>query len=159
LRIDLTYDGNGRIVSEVRYSDLDGAHQVGSSSYTYDQANRLIHLQQQDRSGNVLADYIYSYDAGGRLIAETDNGLTRYYVYDARSELTSDNATGVTYDLNGNRTNPGYITGKNNELLSDGTWNYQCDNEGNLIKKVRISDGLTWTYGYDLRNQMTFAEE
>jgi len=38
-------------------------------------------------------------------------------------------------------------------------WNYSYDLEGNLTKKVRISDGLTWTYGYDQRNMMVFAEQ
>ena len=38
-------------------------------------------------------------------------------------------------------------------------WNYSYDLEGNTTKKVRISDGLTWTYGYDQRNMMVFAEQ
>jgi hypothetical protein len=37
-------------------------------------------------------------------------------------------------------------------------WNYSYDNEGNISKKVRISDGLTWTYGYDHKSHLTRAE-
>ncbi len=78
---------------------------------------------------------------------------------DTTSQLTSDNGTNFSYDLNGNRTNSGSVTGPNNQLLSDGTWNYRYDAEGNLIQKVNIADGTTWTYGYDERNQMIAAEQ
>ena len=44
-----------------------------------------------------------------------------------------------------------------NELLSDGTWNYTYDAEGNTVQKVNISTGETWTYGYDLNNRMVSA--
>ena len=35
-----------------------------------------------------------------------------------------------TYDANSNRTNTGYSTGDNNQLLSDGTFDYEYDAEG-----------------------------
>jgi hypothetical protein len=80
-------------------------------------------------------------------------------LYDATGQLTADGGQGYSYDANGNRTNSGYVTGTDNELLSDGTWNYTYDSEGNLTGKTRISDGLTWAYGYDNLNRMTSAVE
>jgi RHS repeat-associated protein len=48
-------------------------------------------------------------------------------------------------------------------LLSDGTWNYSYDADGNLIGKVGVSGGinagLTWTYSYDPGNEMISATE
>ena len=37
-----------------------------------------------------------------------------------------------TYDVNGNRTNAGYITGGNNQLSADAKYDYTYDDEGNL---------------------------
>lgn len=45
------------------------------------------------------------------------------------------------------------------ELTTDGIWNYSYDAEGNLIQAVRIANGETWTYGYDLRNRLTSAQD
>ncbi|MGQ9574249.1 MAG: hypothetical protein ACUVUC_02940 [Thermoguttaceae bacterium] len=50
----------------------------------------------------------------------------------------------------GNRTMPGYQTGPGNRLLSDGTFHYQYDNEGNMLAKTEIATGTrteyTWAY-------------
>ena len=43
-----------------------------------------------------------------------------------------------TYDANGNRTNTGDVTGADNELLSDGTYNYSYDANGNLVSRSRL---------------------
>ena len=55
------------------------------------------------------------------------------------------------------------MIGPGNQLLSDGTWNYTYDADGNLIEKVGVApgpdQGITWTYTYDNRNQMTSAVE
>ena len=66
--------------------------------------------------------------------------------------------TTVTYDATGNRNNDSYTTGAGNQMTSDGTWNYTYDDEGNQTRKVRISDGVTWKYGYDNKNQLIHAQ-
>jgi hypothetical protein len=65
------------------------------------------------------------------------------------------------YDATGNRTTVttgagtvNYTTASDNRLSSDGTWNYTYFTNGNLQKKVRISDGLTWSYVYDHWNRL-----
>jgi hypothetical protein len=71
--------------------------------------------------------------------------------------LTTAGATTETYDAAGNRTNAGSVTGADNRLISDGTWNYSYDAVGNQAKKVNIATGETWTYGYDFNNRLTSA--
>ena len=137
---------------------MAGTNKVGSTQYGYD-GNQVTSIVQQDGSGTVLANYSYQYDVAGRLSAETDNGVTTNYAYDAAGELTQAGSTSYTYDANGNPTGTGYAIGPNNQLLSDGTWNYNYDAAGNLIQKVNIADGTTWQYGYDVANHMTSAVE
>ena len=52
----------------------------------------------------------------------------------------------------------GYVTGPDNRLLSDGTWNYGFDNEGNVVPKSSIATGDTWAFGYDAKNRMVSTE-
>jgi hypothetical protein len=120
---------------------------------------RMTNLVDYDGLGNVLATYVYAYDLADRLTSETIDGLTRYYLYDNTNQIISDNGTGLSYDLNGNRTDGSYQTGPDDQLKTDGVWNYYYDGEGNLHMKVGISNGLTWTYQYDERNMMTSAVE
>jgi hypothetical protein len=53
----------------------------------------------------------------------------------------------------------GYDTGSNNLLLSDGTFDYVYDNEGNRVSRTRISndpaDDKTVEYEWDYRNRLT----
>ncbi len=58
--------------------------------------------------------------------SSTSNDGTARYACNAASQLTGETNSYQTnqthaYDATGNRTNPGYSTGANNELLSDGT--------------------------------------
>ncbi len=52
---------------------------------------------------------------------------------------------------------PGYQTGPDNRLVSDGTYTYTYDNEGNTLTKTRISDGQVTTFTWDYRNRLTEA--
>ena len=112
---------------------------------------------QTDGSGNVLASYSYSYDAAGQLSSETDNGVTTNYAYNATGELIQAGST--TYSLRRQRQpDPDrHVIGPDNELLSDGTWNYTYDAAGNQIGKVNIATGETWTYAYNNANQLVSA--
>ncbi len=58
------------------------------------------------------------------------------------------------YDANGNRTNPGYVTGEYNRLLSDGTYNYDYDPEGNRTKRTEIATGAVTEHVWDHRNRL-----
>ena len=149
------YDANGNLVAQTGYAG-DGSV-VATTTYAYDAAGNLVLLTHTAADGTIIAAYAYTYDTGGNLVAENDTGTQQSYGYDGAGELTDDNGNQQTFDANGNRTNPGYVTGLDNQLLSDGTWNYTYDKEGNLAGKTNIATGETWTYGYDNLNEMTSA--
>src|SRR5258708_39752621 len=60
-----------------------------------------------------------------------------------------------SYDSNENRTTTGYTPATNNQLSSDGTYNYSYDNNGNLTQKTAISGGAYTTYTWDYHNRLT----
>jgi YD repeat-containing protein len=63
---------------------------------------------------NAVTSYTYAYDLAVRLTAQTLNGTTTSYQYDADNQLTQGGATNYGYDSNGNRNTTGYQTGANN---------------------------------------------
>jgi RHS repeat-associated protein len=101
-----------------------------------------------------------SNDPNSRITGMSNNDGTAAYSYDATDQLTGVDYSyqpdeAYTYDANGNRTNPGYVTGKNNRLLSDGKFNYEYDDEGNVIKQTDILTGEVTAYTWDYRNRLT----
>jgi len=108
----------------------------------------------------ILAGYRYGYDAASRItwIDSYLDGLSEYS-YDHTSQLTAaDHASqadeAYAYDENGNRTGGGYSTGTNNQLLSDGTYSYTYDDEGNRLTRTRLGDGHVTQYVWDHRNRL-----
>ncbi|MDR3638705.1 MAG: RHS repeat-associated core domain-containing protein [Isosphaeraceae bacterium] len=158
-RVNLSYDAASELTKLTRYADLAGNSLVASTSYTYDNAGQLT--QQTDARGTTtLAHYQWTLDADGRVTQETSTDGTTTYAYNAANELTSATSTSqpsesYAYDANGNRTGTGIQTGKNNELLSDGTYNYSYDAEGNLVKKTDIATGAVTRYTWDYHNRLT----
>jgi RHS repeat-associated protein len=133
---------------------------VGTASFTYDDAGRLTTLQHKNGSGANLASYGYNYDSGNRLTTESLNGTAAgTYSYDRTNQLTSDGTNTYSYDKNGNRNMAGYQNGGDNEITNDGTWTYSYDAEANLTKKTKGASAETWYYGYDDHNHMTSARQ
>jgi RHS repeat-associated protein len=159
LRIDQTFDGDGRVLTKSRYSDAAGTVLVVTSVYEYDLEGRVTSIVHKDGEGETLAAYAYAYDSEGRLIAKTDHGVTTVYVYDAQDQLIEAGEDEFDYDANGNREMAGYETGDANRIEADGTWSYQHDAEGNMVKKTLGEEDVTWTFGYNHRRQMIWAEK
>jgi RHS repeat-associated protein len=164
LRMDLGYDNRNDLTSETRYADLNGTQLVGTSTDTYDDAGRLTGITHKNNVPATIDQFTYGYDAANQVTSESSQqGPAHTYGYDKAGQISSDtvNATTNTYtwDKTGNRANPGYQTGTENELTTDGTWNDTYDNEGNLIKKSKGANAETWTYGYDHDNHMVWAED
>ncbi len=93
--------------------------------------------------------------------ATTDNVAN--YLYDQNGQLVSvDNSTladeTFDFDSSGNRDSTGYVVGDDNQMLSDGTWNYTYDKEGNRISKTNIATGEVVEYTWDHRNRLVEVE-
>ena len=155
LGITQQFNSNGQVAQQTRTAG-DGTVIV-TTAFGYDMAGNLTSLVHAGANGTI-ANYAYSYDTAGELASQSDGSATHNYGYDAAGELTSDDAKQTTFDANGNRTMAGYVTGPDNRLLSDGTWNYGFDNEGNVVTKTSIATGDTWAFGYDAKNRMVSAE-
>jgi RHS repeat-associated protein len=159
-RVDLSYDAASQMTGLNRYRDVLGANLVASSLYTYDLASRLTSINYQRANNTVINSFSYTYDAANRLTIETSNDGTSNYSYDSTDQLTAaDHSTqtdeAYTYDANGNRTSGGAGTGTNNQLLTDGKFNYQYDDEGNRTKRTEIATGEVTEYVWDYRNRLT----
>jgi RHS repeat-associated protein len=158
-RVDLIYDAANQMTEMTRYSDLTGSDRVASSNYTYDAAGRLTSLKHS-HNGNTIADYSWNYDRGSRITKSIDPDGTSDYSYDKTNQLTGTDNSDRTdesfqYDSNGNRKGTGYSTGANNQVLSDGTYNYEYDGEGNRTKRTEIATGKVDEYVWDYRNRLT----
>jgi RHS repeat-associated protein len=77
-KVDYTYDGVGNRITE---KDL-----LGTTIYTYDNANRLL------SQGTTT----YSYDSVGNRISKTSGGLTTFYEYNGANQLTKATPPGST---------------------------------------------------------------
>ena len=164
-RVDFAYDAIGQYQSMTRYSDLEGTNLVVESSYDYDEANRLTSLTHSN-SSETVAFYEFVYDAASRITQITDVDGTTDYSYDETDQLVEADRTDeanpdefYTYDANGNRLSSsrhgeGYETGLNNRLVSDGTYNYEYDQEGNLVRQTEIVTGAEREFEWDYRNRL-----
>lgn len=164
-RVDFAYNLLGQYTSINRYANLTGTQLVNGTTYTYDSLNRLTNLNHSNGTNNV-AFYNYVYDAASRITKITDIDGTTDYTYDKRAQLTGANHSNAnnpdesySYDANGNRITSsihgnGYVTGKGNRLLSDGKYNYEYDNEGNLTKQTEIATGKVQELTWDYRNRL-----
>lgn len=156
-RVEMAYDAASQMTGLSRYSSLTGTQVVAGTSYGYDLAGRLTDLTHQ-RGATIIADYGFTYDAANRLTQLTTPDGTSNYGYNNRYELTSSDHSyqgdeAYNYDATGNRTS--YTTGDHNRLMSDGTYNYEYDNEGNRTRRVEIATGKATEYTWDYRNRLT----
>jgi RHS repeat-associated protein len=164
-RVDFAYDGLGRFDNLARFADTAGTLPVVASSFQYDSIGRLVSLSHDNAVGNV-AFYNYVYDAAGRITQLTDVDGTVSYAYDARDQLVGAQYSNpqrtdelYVYDANGNRVQShlhggAYQTGAGNRLLSDGTFDYSYDLEGNLVQRRDRASGAERDLVYDHRNRL-----
>ncbi len=154
-QVSFSYDAASRRTQAVR---SDGSGASITTTYSYDNLGRVTEILDTSDLAGTLSQFTYAYDAASRVTSYTGPEGAIQYTYDATGQLTG--ASGAvnenfTYDPAGNRTGSGYQTGPANRLLSDGTYNYTYDAEGNLIEKTEIATGRTWTYTWDQRNRLT----
>ena len=163
--VDFGYNALSQFTSINRYSNTEGTQLVTDTNYIYDELNRLTNLTHNNGATDV-AFYNFTYDSDSRITQIADIDGVTDYTYDDRDQLIgADHSDGnnpdetYNYDANGNRIsssihNDGYVTGDGNRLLSDGTFNYKYDNEGNLINQTNIATGEIKELEWDYRNRL-----
>ena len=158
-RVDMSYDAASQMTGMTRFSDLAGTQEIAESNYTFDEAGRLTNLTH-DQNGDVLSAYQWAYDVANRITKATLPDGVSDYSYDKSDQLVDADHSyqddeNFAYDDNGNRVNTGYVTGENNQLQSDGKFNYEYDKEGNRVKRTEIANGEVTEYEWDYRNRLT----
>jgi RHS repeat-associated protein len=158
-RVDFAYNANGDRTSIERFADLAGLSLVGRTVLGYDDKRRLTDITHRNSADSILADYDYIRDLADQLISETHHGQTSTYAHDSAGQLLSATHSGqpnegYAYEANGNRQAAGVNIGLNNQILSDGTYNYTYDAEGNLTRKTEIGTGQYTEFFYDHRNRL-----
>jgi len=159
-RVDFSYFADSQYDAISRYADLAGEELIVTSGYQYDDLGRLTNLAHM-QGETTLASYGYTYDVGSRItsIDSLADGLSTYS-YDATSQLTSADHASQTdeefpWDENGNHAAENFEIGPNNKILSDGTFDYEFDAEGNMILKTNIATGETVAFAWDHRDRLT----
>jgi YD repeat-containing protein len=173
-RADFTYNALGQFDDILRYADLAGSDLVIDVDYGYDALSRLTSIEFTDAQTTVLDEFVWTFDELSRITSFTW-GTTpdvSTYTYDATGQLIAadhDDQTdeSYVYDLNGNRqlvdsdaaSGQSYQTGRYNRILSDGTYTYEYDPEGNRTKRTNTSTGDYTQYEWDHRNRLVRVEE
>ncbi len=167
-QLQLWRNARGDITELRRFSDGNGAREIGRSSIRYSadcgcQVEQIEHviatnqpwpeatlklsrlpdgtLTGMEEGTNVLA---FTHDAAGQLTGVTSNGTAR---------------ESYTYDANGNRTashrHAGYRLAPANRVVQAGPWMLEYDDEGNLLTKSNGVTGVSLAFTWDHRNRLT----
>jgi RHS repeat-associated protein len=147
-----SFDAEGRVLTQVIYSDTSQTTILASSTMSYDAAGRLYQVKENGKTTT------HTYDSLGRLASYSDGeGNTMSYGYDAANNLTT-----LTYPGNLTVT---YTYDANNRLESvtdwrqnGGTITYTYDAAGRLRKTER-PNGTKRNQVYDAVEQLRFIEE
>ncbi|ELS31458.1 RHS repeat-associated core domain protein [Pseudanabaena biceps PCC 7429] len=147
-----------QVINKKRYA---GSDLVVDTNHVYDQLNRFTNITHSNGTGaNTIASYSQNYDQGDRITGISSNDGNSSYTYDDTNQLVSgeydfqDNES-YSYDSNGNRTNDGYVTGINNQLLEDNKYLYEYDLVGNRTKRTDKSTNEVMEYRWDIRDRLT----
>ncbi len=168
-RVDFIYNSVGRETEILRFADLSAEQLISRTQRSYDFGSASDGIIHEDGEGRLLANYDYDYDHAG-LIDEVrfthhDQALSNEidFAYDLAGQVVQSQQTGsdlenFEFDANGNPVGADVVQSTGNQIQSDGQFEYEYDDEGNLIKKTEITTGIKTTYSYDHRNRLTHVE-
>lgn len=168
-RLSRTLQDMNGIAAETKFSYdvLDNLTQVNDpkgldTNYTYNGFGDLTQLQSPDTGITT-----YTYDSAGNRASQTDaRGVTTTYGYDALNRLTSiayptaSLNTGYVYDTTQAvcQSGEGFSVGRLTKIVDgSGSTSYCYDRFGNLVRKVQVTNGQTFTlrYLFNTAGQMT----
>lgn len=160
---DFLYNAADRVIEISRFSDLEATQLVARTTRTYDLAGRSDQITHRNAVAQILAEYDYDYNDFGEVAHESHHGQTFDYEYDLTGQLVNASRSTLgdesfAYDANGNRVDVGTVIGTNNQVETDGLFNYEYDGEGNLVRKTEIATGEVTEYTYDHRNRLVNVE-
>jgi RHS repeat-associated protein len=158
-RVDYTYNAISQVTNKKRYSDITGTNLVAETNHIYDSINRLTNIIHGN-GANTISSYAQTYDAASKITSVTGTDGSSTYTYDDTNQLTGADYDfqadeSYSYDGNGNRTNDGYVTGVNNQLLEDNKYLYEYDLVGNRTKRTDKSTNEVMEYRWDIRDRLT----
>lgn len=182
-QVGLTYDTENRLksitkellpLSNYTYNAVGNISsiQLGNGNYTnieFNAAQQVTAFKNYTNSGQVLNEFVYTYDPNGNQISVITEKGTNSVEYDKLNQIIKENLSDGTiinyeYDKVGNRTKK-QVTKNGNTSVSSYTYNqadqliafnsltYQYDDNGNLI-----NDGLR-EYVYDQENQLVEVKD
>lgn len=138
-KTSVTYDAENRVTAIDFIGNSDIFYR-----YQYDLSGNLINAYNQDASS------VFTYDAIGRLLSETTNGVETSYEYDIANnnvEITYPSGKRIKeqYDV---RTRLNSIVENENVIAS-----FVYDNSNALISRT-YANGLTTSFSYDAKGRM-----
>jgi RHS repeat-associated protein len=177
---DYSYDSLGRLVGLVYHQ---GDTVLNSYAWTYSGSSGTVASSQSSSGWMPTGGLMPVDDTSGVVAALTSGGLagmdlltsctsidgTANYSYDPTGQLLAASYTdgqaseSYAWDANGNPAGSGDVVGPNNELLSDGTYTYTYDAEGNRTSKfidanadgvLDSGDTAVTQYTWDARNRL-----
>lgn len=194
------YNGIGQLVSAGNASSTtayanSGVYDTAGHLTSMKGGNSLTRTEIWNKDKGLLNSYNWgisgkanntlTWNNRGNITAQTKNGISYSYLYDKKNQLIeekkgNDKLNSWTYDETGNRKTEakGNSTAKtitcytkSDLIKSDGTWNYNYDNNGNMVDKgknaaAKTNGGLfegwtfnatageVWKYEYDLCNRL-----
>ncbi|GAA4794312.1 RHS repeat-associated core domain-containing protein [Lysobacter hankyongensis] len=168
-RLSRTLQDMNGIAAETKFSYdvLDNLTQVNDpkgldTNYAYNGFGDLTQLQSPDTGITT-----YTYDSAGNRASQIDaRGVTTTYGYDALNRLTSiayptaSLNTGYVYDTTQAvcQSGEGFSVGRLTKIVDgSGSTSYCYDRFGNLVRKVQVTNGQTFTlrYLFNTAGQMT----
>ena len=159
MSVSYTYDADNRVTQIQRYSDATQTNLISTTAYGYDPIGDITSEMVYNHLSQLIISYANTYDGDQRITSENRNNVVTNFSYNKTSEVTAAGSQSLSYDAAGNQNSAGFVIGTDNRITSDGTWNYTYDSSGNVISKVNISTGETWTFTYNLHHQMLSATD
>jgi RHS repeat-associated protein len=182
-QIGFTYDTENRLesitkellpLSNYTYNPVGNISsiQLGNGNYTnieFNAAQQVTAFKNYTNSGQVLNEFVYTYDPNGNQISVITEKGTNSVEYDKLNQIIKENLSDGTiinyeYDKvgnrikkqvakNGNTSVSSYTYNQADQLIALNGLTYQYDNNGNLI-----NDGLR-EYVYDQENQLVEVKD
>ncbi len=136
----VTYDAMGNIKS--KYNKLTKEKTL----YTFNARNQLTQYVLQDENNQTVKTLEFAYDAFGRRISKTEDGVTQKYLYDGDdiiAILDNDNNVIATITHDESIDTPLSITNAN------GTFYYHRDHQGSIIALTDENGQVVESFTYD----------